>query len=129
MEQEHMIIIALLVIALYFLMMRKSCNCPMPRLQGFDMREGFENNTEEINTALESASGYLPTAPTASTGWIRSRRQDDCKLSGTCAGHIRNRNHNMYQSQYVKHHLKADHRAKMMRNMMGGSNCANGVCE
>jgi len=124
-----MIIIALLVIALYFLMMRKSCNCPMPRLQGFDMREGFENNTEEINNALESASGYLPTAPTGSTGWIRSRRQDDCKLSGTCAGHIRNRNHNMYQSQYVKHHLKADHRAKMMRNMMGGSNCANGVCE
>jgi hypothetical protein len=25
----------------------------------------------------------------------------------------------MYQSQYVKHHLKADHRGKMMRNMMG----------
>lgn len=115
MEQEHMIIIALLVIALYFLMMRKSCNCPMPRLQGFDMREGFQSNTEEVNAALESAGGYLPTA------WIRSRRQDDCKLSGTCAGHIRNRNHNMYQSQYVKHHLKADHRAKMMNSMMTGA--------
>ena len=118
MEQEHMIIIALLVIALYFLMMRKSCNCPMPRLQGFDMREGFESNTKGINEALDSAGGYLPTA---SSTWIRSRRQDDCKLSGTCAGHIRNRNHNMYQSQYVKHHLKADHRGKMMQNMMGES--------
>jgi hypothetical protein len=64
--------------------------------------------------------------------FIRNRRTDEVPAGlEFISKHIQNRNHNMYQSQYVKHHLKADHRGKMMRNMMegGGSNCANGACE
>jgi hypothetical protein len=130
MEQEHMIIIALLVVALYFLMMRKPCACPIRPSQGFSER--FENvGTEQV--------------PVIGAGWIRNRRQDESGTIGIVnkesptshirtrretiptgldenvqGFHVRNRNHNMYQSQYVRHHLKADHRGKMMNSMIRG---------
>jgi len=125
-----MIIIALLVVALYFLMNRKPCNCPMSASrpgQGFNL-ERFENvGTSDV--------------PVIGAGWIRNRRENGGSLglvnkdSPTswirtegvpqglefAAARVQSRNHNMYQSQYVKHHLKADHRGKMMQNMMGES--------
>lgn len=125
MEQEHMIIIALLVIALYFLMMRKPCACPIRPSQGFSER--FENvGTEQV--------------PVIGAGWIRKRedggssglvnkktpishirnREEHDRPQGFGLEYVRNRNHNMYQSQYVRHHLKADHRGKMMNSMMAG---------
>ena len=126
MEQEHMIIIALLVVALYFLMMRKPCACPIRPSQGFSER--FENVGTEQDPIIgagwnrnrrQDESGTIGLVNKESpTSHIRSRRQDDNQGFGL--QHVRNRNHNMYQSQYVRHHLKADHRGKMMNSMMGG---------
>ena len=108
MEQEHMIIIALLVVALYFLMNRKSCDCAKP-CQGF--------NIEKFSADERALQGGNPNA------WIRKRAGDYDFISNdpTFNKRVQSRNHNMYHSQYVKHHLKADHRGKMMRNMMGES--------
>ena len=120
MEQEHMIIIALLVVALYFLMMRKPCACPSPS-QGFNI-ERFRESAGQGEGIVAGGSGTI-----ARPLWIRKRQDED--LYKNIQNRIQNRNHNMYQSQYVKHHLKADHRGKMLRNMMGGcgddpANCA-----
>jgi hypothetical protein len=117
MEQEHMIIIALLVVALYFLMMRKPCACPRVG-QGFGL-EKFEQ-LPEVARIRNRIGNALPNTDTAFGSWIRNRVGDYDAISNR----VQNRNHNMYQSQYVKHHLKADHRGKMMRNMMGRSDCA-----
>lgn len=123
MEQEHMIIIALLVVALYFLMMRKPCACAT---------EGFEN----VGTAQDQIIG---------AGWIRNRREDGGVIGlvnspnalrirnrvdeqGFGLQRLNNRNHNMYHSQYVRHHLKADHRGKMMNSMMRGDGCTGPDC-
>jgi hypothetical protein len=124
MEQEHMIIIALLVVALYFLMMRKPCACPIRPSQGFSER--FENvGTEQvpvigagwIRKREDGGSIGLVNKETP-ISHIRTRRQDDNQGFGL--QHVQSRNHNMYQSQYVRHHLKADHRGKMMNSMMRG---------
>jgi len=115
MEQEHMIIIALLVVALYFLMMRKPCACPRVG-QGFGL-EKFRFRDAAQNAEINATPMGLPDA-----------RQLRIRTEGSGGQgflqHVQNRNHNMYQSQHVKHHLKADHRGKMMRNMMGRSDCA-----
>lgn len=111
MEQEHMIIIALLVVALYFLMMRKPCACPRVG-QGFGL-EKFEPPYLP-NARIETVDGDLVNRPSP-ISWIRNRREDLYKG----LHNVQSRNHNMYHSQYVRHHLKADHRGKMMRNMMG----------
>ena len=132
MEQEHMIIIALLVVALYFLMMRKPCACPIRPSQGF--AERFENVGTEQVPVIGAAwirkredGGSLgvvnsPDSPISSLNYIRNRRETiPAGLDENVQGfHVRNRNHNMYQSQYVRHHLKADHRGKMMNSMMRG---------
>ncbi len=122
MEQEHMIIIALLVVALYFLMMRKACACPRVG-QGFGI-ERFDDigtSSQPIigagwirNRAVSGLVTDTTPSPT-NPNWIRKRVGDYDAISNR----VQNRNHNMYQSQHVKHHLKADHRGKMMRNMMG----------
>jgi len=109
-----MIIIALLVVALYFLMMRKPCACPRVGqgfgLEKFRFRDAAQN--EEINkTPMGLPDAQQLRIRTDGQGFNIDQR-------------LQNRNHNMYQSQYVKHHLKADHRGKMMRNMMGRSDCA-----
>jgi hypothetical protein len=114
MEQEHMIIIALLVVALYFLMMRKPCVCPIRPSQGFGL-EKFRFRDAAQNEEISATPMGLPNAQQLR---IRSRRQDD--LQGFGLQHVSNRNHNMYQSQYVRHHLKADHRGKMMNSMIRG---------
>ena len=137
MEQEHMIIIALLVVALYFLMMRKPCACPIRPSQGFSERYADLENAlvGRIRTRSNDASpledaaqggklGVLnsPDSPISSLNYIRNRRETIPKgLDENKQGfHVRNRNHNMYQSQYVRHHLKADHRGKMMNSMIRG---------
>jgi|LakMenE01Jun11ns_1017448.scaffolds.fasta_scaffold9867633_2 hypothetical protein len=112
MEQEHMIIIALLVVALYFLMNRKSCDCVKP-CQGFNI-EKFEPPYLP-NARIETAPEDLVNRPSP-ISWIRNRREVDDYRG---LHNVQSRNHNMYHSQYVRHHLKADHRGKMMRNMMG----------
>jgi hypothetical protein len=128
MEQEHMIIIALLVVALYFLMMRKPCVCPIRPSQGFSERFATDA-TLPFAAHIRNRIGYTPNNPESPIARIRNRRQDDHQGFGL--NHVRNRNHNMYQSQYVRHHLKADHRGKMMNSMMGepcvGPDC--GVAE
>ncbi len=113
MEQEHMIIIALLVVALYFLMMRKACACAAPS-QGFGL-EKFEQ-LPEVAHIRNRIGNALPNTDTAF--WIRNREEGGQGFNIN-KGHVQSRNHNMYHSQYVRHHLKADHRGKMMRNMMG----------
>jgi len=128
MEQEHIIIIALLVVALYFLMMRKPCACPIRPSQGFaerfDQTEGafgpFGPTQNRIRTNTEQALDDQIKAKTMGLidARIRSRSQDGQGFGSL--QHVRNRNHNMYQSQYVRHHLKADHRGKMMNSMMRG---------
>jgi hypothetical protein len=110
-------------------MMRKPCACPRVG-QGFGI-EKFEEPMTAAHIRNRIGLGAVNT-DTAFGSWIRNRREEQC-LPGNplCAGRIQNRNHNMYQSQYVRHHLKADHRGKMMRNMMGepcvGPDC--GVAE
>ncbi len=125
MEQEHMIIIALLVVALYFLMMRKPCACPIRPSQGFSER--FEKvGTVQVPVfgagwirKREDGGAIGLVNKESPTSHIRSRRQDVNQGFGSLQ-HVRNRNHNMYQSQYVRHHLKADHRGKMMNSMIRG---------
>jgi len=120
-----MIIIALLVVALYFLMMRKPCACPIRPSQGFSER--FENvGTEQVPVIgagwirkREDGGSFGLVNKETTISHIRNRRQTD--LPGLQSlQHVRNRNHNMYQSQYVRHHLKADHRGKMMNSMIRG---------
>jgi len=129
MEQEHMIIIALLVVALYFLMMRKPCACPAPgqgfgleRFEGPSVVEGgaWIRNRSPISASKGGKLGLLTYK--GDTGYnpnYRIRTDPDPTQGVGTLNHIQNRNHNMYQSQHVKHHLKADHRGKMMQNMMG----------
>jgi hypothetical protein len=116
MEQEHMIIIALLVVALYFLMMRKPCVCPIRPSQGFGLEKFRFRDAAQDKEINETPMGLPDARPLGAH--IRSRRQDDGQGFGL--NHVRNRNHNMYQSQYVRHHLKADHRGKMMNSMIRG---------
>ena len=123
MEQEHMIIIALLVVALYFLMMRKPCACPIRPSQGFSERFATDA-TLPFAAHIRNRIGYIPNADTP-ISHIRTRRQDDNQGFGL--QHVQSRNHNMYQSQYVRHHLKADHRGKMMRNMITGDGGPDGA--
>ena len=128
MEQEHMIIIALLVVALYFLMMRKPCACPIRPSQGFSERFATDA-TLPFAAHIRNRIGYLPNDPNSPIARIRSRRETiPTGLDENVQGfHVRNRNHNMYQSQYVRHHLKADHRGKMMRNMITGDGGPDGA--
>lgn len=128
MEQEHMIIIALLVIALYFLMMRKPCACPIRPSQGFSERYADlenalvgrirtrSNDASPLEDAAKGGANNILNSPNAFH--IRSRSQDGQGFGSL--QHVQSRNHNMYQSQYVRHHLKADHRGKMMNSMMRG---------
>lgn len=133
MEQEHMIIIALLVVALYFLMMRKPCVCPIRLSQGFSER--FENvGTEQVPVIgagwirkREDGGSIGLVNKESPTSHIRNREEND-RPGFQSLQHVRNRNHNMYQSQYVRHHLKADHRGKMMRNMINGGDL-EGQCQ
>ena len=124
MEQEHMIIIALLVVALYFLMMRKPCACPIRPSQGFAERFATDATLPfggRIRNRIGLGVENDPESPISSL-YIRNRRETiPAGLDENVQGfHVRNRNHNMYQSQYVRHHLKADHRGKMMNSMIRG---------
>ncbi len=127
-----MIIIALLVVALYFLMIRKPCVCPISPSQGFSERFATDENIQfgaHIRNRIGLGVANDPNSPISSFKYIRSRRETiPPGLNENVQGlHVRNRNHNMYQSQYVRHHLKADHRGKMMRNMITGDGGPDGA--
>jgi len=126
METEHKIIVALLVVIIYMLSTSKTCTCGVSQgtTQGFT--EGFEDIMtgawiRKRGDAEQGGSLGLVTNTTETgmnpNAWIRNRQDEQ----GFGLQRVQNRHHNMYQSQLVKHHLKKDHRNKMMRNMMGES--------
>jgi hypothetical protein len=106
-------------------MMRKPCACPIRPSQGFSERFATDATPQFAAHIRNRIGNALLNDPNSAISYIRSRRETippglDENKQGL---HVRNRNHNMYQSQYVRHHLKADHRGKMMNSMMGRSDC------
>jgi hypothetical protein len=117
MEQEHFIIIALLCVVIYMLLNNESCGCN--KLEGFeqDIVSGAHIRSRREGGALGLVNADTPISH------IRSRRNEEGQ--GFNLQRI-NVNNNMNQSQFVRHHLKMDHRSKMMQNMAGceGQDCA-----
>ncbi len=146
MENEHMIIIGLLVIiAMLSYYTFKECEgCKKARAEGFSMCQGCADTAARIrmkegygipgdaNEAATAAyirmrEGYgIPgdANEAATAAHIRMREgygiPGDANEAATAA-HIRNNpNHSVQHSSHVTHHLRRDHRNKMMRNMMFG---------
>jgi hypothetical protein len=116
MEQEHFIIIALLCVVVYMLSTRQPCGCVV---------EGFEKDmitAGHIRSRREGGLGLV----NADTPISYIRNREDTGQGFNLGNQRINVNNNMNQSQFVKHHLKMDHRSKMLKNMAGceGPDCA-----
>lgn len=127
MENEHIIIVALLLVILLVHLNRKpSCSCQRPDLQGFlperiRNREDGQNIVTAGHIRNRENGGALGLVNADNTP-ISHIRKRECSGQGFCVDNqrIQNRNHNMYHSQFVRHHLKKDHRQQMLQNFEGG---------
>jgi len=134
MENEHVIIIALLLVIFLVNLNRKSPSpCDRPELQGF--LPDHIRSREDIPTAahIRSRIGLaVPNTPQAFgtpqalepqqavvSQRIRHRETDERPGQGFNLQRVQNRDHNMYHSQFVRHHLKNDHRQQMLQNLEG----------
>ena len=103
MEQEHMIIVGLLVViaVLSYYTFKECESCKKSTAEGFGLDLPIDASAH-----IRMREGYgIP---------------GDANEAATAA-HIRNNMNNSFQqSSHVTHHLRRDHRNKMMRNMMFG---------
>ena len=125
MENEHMIIIGLLVvIAILSYYTFKECEaCKKANSEGFSLCQGCADTAARIR--MKEGYGIPGDANEAATAaYIRMKEgfgiPGDANEAATAA-HIRNNpNHSVQHSSHITHHLRRDHRNKMMRNMMFG---------
>lgn len=131
MENEHIIIIALLLVILlvHLNRSRPSCPCGRSQLQGFlpEHIRKREDGPQNIITAGHIRSRQQDENPGA-LGIVNKEspvshiRKRECSGQGFCIDNqrIQNKDHSMYHSQFIRHHLKNDHRQKMLQNLVGG---------
>jgi hypothetical protein len=124
MEQEHMIIVGLLVViaVLSYYTFKECESCKKANTEGFGLDLPIDASA---HIRMREGYGIPGDANEAATAaHIRMREgfgiPGDANEAATAA-HIRNNMNNSYQhSSHVTHHLRRDHRNKMMRNMMFG---------
>ena len=133
MEKEHVTIIVLLVIIVLVSLKRKPSDQvsagEAPESESQERRPGqyitaaHIRNREDIPTAAHIRNRIGLGAPNKPglTSYIRHRETDNQPAQGFYLGNqqIQNRNHSMYHSQFIRHHLKNDHRREMFASMDG----------
>jgi hypothetical protein len=135
MEQEHLIIVAILAVVLYMLMKySKICDCSQCKAQTaqrirYEMPGRINGMPERIRTreGYECPPGEPGCGP---MGHIRSREGYEPlgPLDGSMA-HIRVGDCYMGKSQLIKQHLRYDNKEGMFAGMFAGQHIRTNVCE
>ncbi len=136
MEKEHMIISGLLVAIaiLSYFTFRQCKKCDQMKKEGFGLAAPYEaqnayirhrygipgDAVETTNAHIRSREGFgIPGDDVATTN-AHIRTREGFGIEGNeMKAHI-NVDNSMQASQHVQHHLRRDHRNKMLRNMIFG---------
>jgi hypothetical protein len=114
MEQEHLIIVAVLAVILYMIMKHsQNCNC------------GSCMQTKMVKASAVSPLGYIRTEdPNLATGppaRIRMRRDELLPEGPSPLGHIRVSDKYIGAGQHIKQHIRYDNKNGMFNAMYSGN--------
>jgi len=115
MEQEHLIIVAVLAVILYMLMKHsQNCNC------------GSCMQTKMIEASKVAPLGHImyvddPNFATGPPAHIRMRRDELLPEGASPLGHIRVSDKYIGEGQTVKGHIRYDNRKGMFHAMFSGN--------